>query len=156
MLKEWPKDGPKLVWQQKDIGNGYSTPAVVDGRLYLLNNRDNDEFVVALDAKDGKEIWSVKLGKVGKNIEMAPYPGARSTPTVEGDVLYCLGSDGDLVCLERDKGKERWRKNLKTDFDGSPGNWAYAESPLIDGDRLICTPGGTKATLVCSTRRTVT
>jgi outer membrane protein assembly factor BamB len=68
-------------------------------------------------------------------------------------VLYCLGSDGDLVCLEKDKGKEVWRKNLRKDFDGKPGNWAYAESPLVDGDTLVCTPGGAKATLVALNKK---
>jgi outer membrane protein assembly factor BamB len=152
LLKEWPKDGPKLVWQQKEIGGGYSTPAVVGDRLYLLSNRDMEEFAVALDTKEGKEIWSAKIGGVGKNIG-PQYPGTRSTPTVDGDVLYCLGSDGDLVCLEKDKGKEVWRKNLRKDFDGKPGNWAYAESPLVDGDTLVCTPGGAKATLVALNKK---
>jgi outer membrane protein assembly factor BamB len=153
LLKEWPKDGPKLVWQVKDIGSGYSTPAIVNDRIYLESNRDDDEFALALDIKDGKEVWSVKIGKVGKN-KGPQYPGTRSTPTVDGDALYCLGSDGDLVCLERDKGKIRWRKNLKTDFEGKPGNWAYSESPLIDGEVLVCTPGGAKATLVALNKNT--
>jgi len=153
LLKEWPKDGPKLVWQLKDIGSGYSTPAIVDDRIYLESNRDDDEFAIALDIKDGKEVWSVKIGKVGKN-KGPQYPGTRSTPTVDGDALYCLASDGDLVCLERDKGKIRWRKNLKTDFEGKPGNWAYSESPLVDGEVLVCTPGGAKATLVALNKNT--
>jgi outer membrane protein assembly factor BamB len=147
LLKEWAKDGPKLAWQVADIGGGYSTPAVVGDRLYLVVNRGDDEFALALSANDGSEVWAVKLGKVGRN--MGPqYPGARSTPTVDGDVLYCLGSDGDLACLETAKGKVRWQKNLKADFGGKPGQWAYAESPLVDGDALVCTPGGAKATLV--------
>jgi outer membrane protein assembly factor BamB len=147
LLKEWPKDGPKLAWQVKDIGGGYSTPAVVGDRLYLVVNRGDDEFALALAAKDGSEVWAVKIGKVGRN--MGPqYPGARSTPTVDGDVLYCLGSDGDLACVETAKGTIRWQKNLKADFGGKPGQWAYAESPLVDGDALVCTPGGAKATLV--------
>jgi outer membrane protein assembly factor BamB len=153
LLKEWPKDGPKLLWQVKDVGGGYSTPSVVGDRLYLLASRDNEEFALALDVKDGHEAWSSKLGKVGANTPFASYPGARSTPTVDGEVLYCLGSDGDLVCLERDKGKARWQKNLKSDFGGQPGAWAYAESPLVDGDVLVCTPGGKEATLVALNKK---
>jgi outer membrane protein assembly factor BamB len=153
LLMEWPKDGPKLLWQVKDVGGGYSTPSVVGDRIYLLSNRDDSEFALALDVKDGREIWSQKIGKVGKNTG-PQYPGTRSTPTADGDSLYCLGSDGDLVCLERDKGKPRWQKNLKTDFGGKPGAWAYAESPLVDGDALVCTPGGTEATLLALNKKT--
>ena len=59
LLAEWPKEGPRLVWQVKDIGSGYSTPSVVGDRLYLLSNQGLDnEFVQALDAKDGKQVWS--------------------------------------------------------------------------------------------------
>jgi outer membrane protein assembly factor BamB len=147
LLKEWPKEGPKLVWQARDIGDGYSTPAVVGDRLYLISNRGpDDELVQAFEAKDAKPVWEKRIGKVGPN-KMPPYPGSRSTPTVEGDVLYALGSDGDLVCMETKSGKIRWQKNLRTDFKGEPGNWAYAESPLVDGDALVVTPGGAEATL---------
>src|SRR5204863_9129125 len=81
------------------------------------------------------------------------YPGTRSTPTVDGDRVYALGSDGDLACLDKD-GKEVWHKHLVKDFDGSSGTWAYAESPLIDGDVVVCTPGGSKATLVALKKKT--
>jgi outer membrane protein assembly factor BamB len=146
LLKEWPKDGPKLLWEIKDVGGGYSTPAIVGDRIYLMSNAKDEESVVALDVKDGKPVWSTKVGKVGVNVG-PQYPGTRSTPTVDGDRIYALGSDGDLACLERDGGKLVWTKNLKKDFDGKPGMWAYAESVLIDGDTLVCTPGGEKATL---------
>src|SRR5207253_5307181 len=145
LLKEWPKEGPKLLWQVKDIGGGYSTPAVVGDRLYIVSNKSMDnEFVQALAVMDGKQIWAQRLGKVGPN--MGPqYPGARSTPTVDGDALYALGSDGDLACLETATGKPHWAKNLRQDFGGKPGMWAYAESPLVDADVLVCTPGGKDA-----------
>jgi outer membrane protein assembly factor BamB len=155
LLKEWPKDGPKLIWQVRDIGDGYSTPAVVGDRLYALGNKGVDEeFVHALAVSDGKEIWKTPIGKVGNPDQMPAYPGARSTPTVEGDVLYALGSDGDLVCLETATGKVRWQKSLRADFDGKPGKWAYSESPLIDGDVVVCTPGGKEATLVALNKNT--
>jgi outer membrane protein assembly factor BamB len=154
LLKEWPKEGPKLVWQVKDIGSGYSTPSVVGSRLYLVSNEGMEkEFVQALEASDGKRAWSTPIGKVGRN-EGPQYPGARSTPTIDGDSMYALGSDGDLVCLETATGKIRWNKNLRGDFGGKPGKWAYAESPLIDGDVLVCTPGGSDATLVALNKKT--
>jgi outer membrane protein assembly factor BamB len=154
LLKEWPSDGPKLVWQARDIGDGYSTPAVVGDRLYLISNRGaEDELVQCFETKDAKPVWEKRIGKVGPNTG-PQYPGSRSTPTVEGDVLYALGSDGDLVCLETKGGQVRWTKNLRTDFKGKPGAWAYAESPLVDGDALVVTPGGSEATLVALNKKT--
>src|SRR5215471_1899791 len=155
LLKEWPKDGPKLLWHLNDIGTGYSTPSVVGDRIYLLGNQGLDnEFVQARAVKDGKLIWTAHLGKVGNPDQQPPFPAARSTPTVVGDVLYALGSDGDLACVEVRDGKVRWHKNLRTDFGGQPGVWAYSESPLVDGDHVICSPGGTEATLVALNRKT--
>lgn len=154
LLKEWPKDGPKLLWQQKEIGYGYSTPAVVGDRLYVISNTGMDnEFVQALSTADGKQIWSTRIGKVGPN-QGPQYPGSRSTPTVDGDVLYALGSNGELVCLETKKGVIRWQKDLRTEFGGKPGVWAYSESPLVDGDVLVCTPGGKEATMVALNKTT--
>lgn len=151
LLKEWPKDGPRLLWQRSDIGYGYSTPSVVGDRIYVLSNNGRDhEFVQALDVRDGKQLWETRIGKVATN----NYPAARSTPTVDGDVLYALGSDGDLACLDTANGKVRWTKNLRTEFGGKPGFWAYAESPLLDGDALVCTPGGKEATMVALHKQT--
>lgn len=155
LASEWPKEGPRLLWQVKGIGFGYSTPSVVRGRIYLLSNDGADnEYVQALDARDGHRIWSTRLGKVGNPDQQPNYPGARSTPTVDGDVLYALGSDGDLACLALPDGAVRWRKALRADFGGKPGAWAYSESPLIDGNALICTPGGVAATIVALDKRT--
>jgi len=155
LLKEWPKDGPKLLWQLPDIGDGYATPAVAGARLYLLGNRGmENEFVQALSVQDGKPLWTTRLGNVGSPNQEPPYPMARSTPTVEGDVLYALSSDGDLGCIETATGKARWRKSLRADFGGKPGKWAYSESPLIDGDVLVATPGGAEATLVALNKKT--
>jgi outer membrane protein assembly factor BamB len=147
LLKEWPKGGPKLLWKVKDIGGGYSTPAIVGERIYLMGDRDGEEFVLALEVKDGAKVWSRAVGKVGPN-KGPQYPGARSTPTVDGERIYALGSDGDLACLDRSSGKVVWSKNVRKEFGGTPGMWAYSESVLIDGDVLVCTPGGKKATLV--------
>lgn len=155
LLKEWPKEGPKLVWQIDDLGDGYSTPSVAQGRLYLLANQGlDDEFVKAIDAKDGKETWSTRLGKVGNPRQQPSYPGARSTPSIDGKLLYALGSDGDLACLATSDGKVRWQKNIREEFAGKPGTWAYSESPLIDGDLLVCTPGGGEATMVALDKKT--
>jgi outer membrane protein assembly factor BamB len=154
LLKEWPKDGPKLVWHVEDMGMGYSTPAVVGARLYLQGNEGlENEFVEAVAAKDGRREWRTRIGNVGSPKQQPNFPAARSTPTVEDEFVYALGSDGDLVCLERESGKTKWHKNLRTDFGGKPGTWAYAESPLVDGDTLVCTPGGTEATLLALNKK---
>jgi outer membrane protein assembly factor BamB len=155
LLQAWPQEGPKLVWKATDIGSGYSTPSVVGDRLYVLANDGlENEFVAAISASDGKRIWRTRLGNVGQPSQMPNFPAARSTPTVEGAVLYALGSDGDLACLDADSGTIRWRKHLRSDFGGKPGTWAYAESPLIDGDTLVATPGGSEATLIALNKKT--
>lgn len=155
LLPQWPKEGPKLLWQVSDAGSGYSTPAVAGGRFYLLSSEGvENESVQARDLKDGKLVWSVRIGAVGNPKQNPNFPTARSTPTVDGDRLFALGSDGDLVCLETGSGKVVWKKSLRADFGGKPGTWAYAESPLVDGDTLVCSPGGTVATMVALRKAT--
>jgi outer membrane protein assembly factor BamB len=155
LLQQWPKEGPKLLWQASDLGDGYSTPSVAGTRLYLISNRGmENEFVQARSTRDGKVLWTTRVGNVGNPDQDPPYPKARSTPTVDGERLYALGSDGDLVCLEARDGKVRWRKSLRKDFGGQPHTWAYAESPLLDGDVLVVTPGGAEATLVALDKTT--
>ena len=154
LLKEWPENGPKLLWQAKDLGEGYSTPAVVGERLYVISNKGLDnEYVEARSVADGKPVWTTRVGKVGNPDQRPSYPAARSTPTVDGDALYVLGSDGDIAALDLASGKPRWQKNIRKEFGGKPGVWAYSESPLIDGDVLVCTPGGAEATLVALNKK---
>ena len=155
LLKQWPKEGPKLLWQVNDIGDGYSTPVVVGTRIYLMSNRGMDnEFVQALSTQDGKVVWTTRVGKVGNPDQNPNYPKARSTPTVDGKLIYVLSSDGDLACLEAKSGEIQWQKNIRKEFAGQPGEWAYAESPLVDGDMVIVTPGGPQATLVALNKKT--
>jgi outer membrane protein assembly factor BamB len=155
LLVQWPKEGPRLLWQIADIGDGFSTPAVVGTRIYLMSNRGLDnEFVQARSTENGEALWTTRVGKVGNPDQDPPYPMARSTPTVDGDLLYALGSDGDLACLEARSGAVRWQKSLRKEFGGQPHAWAYAESPLVDGDLLVVTPGGAQATMVALDKKT--
>jgi len=155
LLKQWPAEGPKLLWQVNDIGDGFSTPAVVGTRIYLMSNRGlENEFVQALSTEDGKPIWTMRVGNVGNPDQNPPYPKARSTPTVDGDFIYALGSDGDLACLETRSGKIQWQKSIRKEFGGKPSEWAYAESPLVDGDVVVVTPGGAQATIVALNKKT--
>ena len=149
LLKEWPAGGPRLLWQANDIGDGFSTPAVVGSRVYLMSNRGlENEFVQALSTQDGKVVWTTRVGNVGNPNQQPSYPKARSTPTVDGELLYALGSDGDLACLETKTGKVRWQKNLRKEFGGQPGEWAYADGRLyahnVNGDFSLveATPEG--------------
>ncbi len=145
LLKEWPKDGPPLRWKRTDLGTGYSSPTIVKGVVYIQTTKGMEEFAVALKEATGEEIWSTKIGTVGKN-DGPQYPGTRASITVDGDRLYCLASDGELNCLTT-KGEVVWHVNFKKDFEGKVGMWAYTESVLIDGDAVVCTPGGSTATL---------
>lgn len=156
LLKEWPKDGPPLRWKLTDIGPGYSSPAVAGGKVFIQTTAGDEEFALALDEATGKTLWKTPIGSVGKN-RGPDYPGTRATPTVDGDRLYCLSSAGQLVCLGTD-GKTKWQRDFVKDFDGKVGRpmagWAYSESVLVDGDRVICTPGGSKATLAALNKTT--
>ncbi|MBN8245839.1 MAG: PQQ-binding-like beta-propeller repeat protein [Verrucomicrobia bacterium] len=155
LLTQWPQEGPKLAWRVMHCGSGYATPSVVGDRIYLLGNEGlENESVHALSAADGSQVWSLRLGKVGMPDQKPSFPGARSTPTVVGPVLYALGSDGDLACVETATGAVRWRKNLRSDFAGKPGPWAYSESPLVDGNTVVVTPGGSDATMLAIDART--
>jgi outer membrane protein assembly factor BamB len=153
LLQEWPKEGPTLRWKATELGTGYSSPTIVDGRIYLQSTSGQQELALCLDEKTGQKLWSTTFGTVGKN-EGPQYPGTRSSATVDGNSLYCLASNGELACLDCSNGSLKWVKNLRKDFDGKPGMWAYAESVLIDGEQLICTPGGTTATLVALNKAT--
>jgi outer membrane protein assembly factor BamB len=146
LLPDWPKEGPPLVWTADFVGEGYSTPTVACGRVFLMGNRGMSEYVLALSETDGGLIWSATVGPIRAG--GGGYGGPRCSPTVDGDSVYALGINGDLVCLKAESGIERWRKDLRKDFGGSIGGWGYSESPLIDGDKIVCTPGGKDATLV--------
>jgi outer membrane protein assembly factor BamB len=152
LLPAWPKGGPPLLWKVNGLGEGFSTPSVAAGRLFLMGNRDQTEYVIALAEDNGKELWAASVGPV--RADGGGFPGPRCTPTADGQRVFALGLNGDLICLESATGKELWRKDLVKQFGGSPGGWGYAESPLIDGDRLICTPGGKTATLAALDKKT--
>ncbi|MGL4550965.1 MAG: PQQ-binding-like beta-propeller repeat protein, partial [Gemmataceae bacterium] len=122
-------------------------------RLYVMGAEGGEESLFAHRVADGKRLWALRAGKVGPN-EGPNYPGPRSAPTVDGGRVYALGSDGDLVCAEADTGKLLWRKQFKAEFEGQPGCWAYCESVLIDGDLVVCTPGGPAAAMLALDKAT--
>lgn len=168
LLKSWPAAGPALLWTFKDAGIGYSGVAVVGDRLFTIGGRGESEFLVALNLKsvrDGavSEAWSAAVGTLFDWKGNQWSAGPSSTPTVDGELVFALGGLGDLICVQAADGKERWRKNLPRDLEaqvnpigGGPKNlgWGFTWSPLVDGDRLICTPGGPKGTVAALDKRT--
>jgi alcohol dehydrogenase (cytochrome c) len=148
LLKEWPKDGPPLAWKTKELGGGYSAPSIAAGRIFGMSNRGDDEVVWALSEADGKELWATRLGPACREGGPQGIEGPGCTPTVDGDRLYVEGLGGALACLQARDGKIIWRRSLTEDFGGRLPMWRYNESPLVDGDKVICTPGAQDAMLV--------
>lgn len=154
LLQEWPEGGPPLAWRIEGLGGGDSAPSVAAGRLFGMSHRGEDEVVWALSEADGKEIWATRLGPAHQQGVPQGKEGPGCTPTVDGDRLYVIGLGGTLACLRVADGKVLWQKSLVTDFGGVIPTWSYRESPLIDGDKLICTPGGDDALMVALDKMT--
>lgn len=150
LLDKWPEGGPKLAWKAEGLGVGFSSVSIKDGLIYTMGDGKETSHVFCLDARDGKILWTSKeVGKTGGN-----YKGTRCTPTLDGDHLYALGQFGDLVCLEASNGAEVWRRSLTKDFGGRSGGWNYTESPLVDGGKVMVTPGGKKGAVVALSAKT--
>jgi len=165
LLAEWPAGGPKLLWTFGEAGIGYSGMAVVGDRLYTIGGRGDAEFLLALDTSGPapRELWAAKVGPVFEWSGNKWSAGPSATPTVDGDLIYALGGNGDLVCVETSSGKEVWRQNLPADMEaevnpigGGPKKlgWGYTWSPLALGDMLLCLPGGPKGTMAALDKRT--
>ncbi len=152
LLQELPEDGPELLWQMKGCGTGYSSIAMVDGTIYTMGDRGEGEqrsqYALAFDLNSRTERWATRVGPPHSD-------GPRCTPTVDGDLVYVLGTSGDLMCLESDSGKVRWQRNMADDFGGKMMSvWKWSESPLVDGEKLVCTPGVADAGLVALDKKT--
>jgi len=158
LLKQWPAEGPKLLWTLKGLGRGYSNISIVDGKLYTMGDRKKgdaeEQAVLAYDLASRRELWSTAIGSPHRD------GGPRSTPTVDGPRLYVVNTDGDLVCLDAATGKIAWRKSLPNDFGGKmmcmrngTFNWRWSESPLVDGEKVIATPGAQDASIVALDKR---
>jgi outer membrane protein assembly factor BamB len=153
LLKEWRPGGPRLVMQASGLGTGFSSVSLANGRIFTMGDVDGAQHVIALDQATGKLLWKTRIG----GIHQADYAGPRGTPTTDGDVLYAIGTDGDLVCLETATGKERWRRHLERDFGGRMmSGWRWSESPLVDRERVLVTPGARDAAIVALDKKTGT
>lgn len=153
LMSSWPEGGPTLLWTIEGLGSGYSSVAIADGMLFTMGDQAIDgnetaQYVYAYDLETRRRRWATRVGPPHSD-------GPRCTPTVDGELLYAVGTDGDLVCLETATGTLRWRKSMADDFGGKMMSvWKFSESPLVDGERLVCTPGGDDATLVALDKRT--
>jgi outer membrane protein assembly factor BamB len=151
LLKSWPEGGPKSVWKTTGLGEGYSSMAVVGTRIFTQGQEGNQQFVLALDATTGKQVWKTPTGKAYQNDQGG---GPRSMPQVDGNRLYALASDGTLVCLDTETGRRVWGFNYTEKFGSAIPRWGFSEQPLVDGDRLIINPGGKGAAIVALNKTT--
>jgi outer membrane protein assembly factor BamB len=148
LLKEWPADGPPLIWTATGLGTGYGSMAVARDRVFLQGARGEESLVIALDRASGKEMWATALGPAPVRMRSDRGAGPRGTPTVDGDRLYALTENGDLASLRTADGALLWKRNILKDFGGGQLQWLISESPLIDGPHLAVTPGGPGAGMV--------
>jgi outer membrane protein assembly factor BamB len=139
LLKEWPRSGPPLAWSAAMLGAGYGSVAVAGDRVWVQGMRNRQSVVTSLNRADGKVAW-VRI--IGPAVENDRGSGPRGTPSIDRDRLYALTENGDLACLRVADGIVVWQRNILKDFGGGNINWLISESPLIDGDRVIVTPGG--------------
>jgi len=138
LLKQWPANGPKVVWTATGLGEGYSSFSVAGGRLFTQGQQGRTEFVFAYDAATGRKLWATPAGG---SYNESRGNGPRGTPTVDGPMLYSMSADGTLTAISKADGKKQWEQNVVDKFGGAVAHWGMSESPLIDGNRVIVQPG---------------
>lgn len=139
LLKQWPPEGPKQLWNNEALGSGWSSVAVAGGLVYTTGNEGQNQVLICLDDKTGKKKWRAAQGPAASHNK---YPGARATPTVDGDRIYLTGGNGLITCHSAKDGRILWKKDFRKDFGGKVGGWLYAESVTILGKLALVTPGG--------------
>ena len=152
LAREWPAGGPPLLWKLKGLGGGYGGVSTFGDKAFVLGDKDGETKLHCLSTSDGKLLWTSRVGE--EHSKGNPdWKGNRATPTTDGQVIIALGPMGELVCFDL-AGKEKWRKHLDKDLGGRVGGWKYAESPLLDGDTVICVPGGKKGAVAALKKET--
>lgn len=149
LLKEWPENGPKMLWHTGDLGAGYSTVSICNGTIYVTGIKEKTGFLTAMDMA-GK----IKFQKPYGPEWTKSYPSSRSTPTIDSDRAYIFSGLGGVHCLDTGTGDQVWSINVVEKFKAKIPGWGMAESVIIDGDKLICTPGGKDASLVALNKNT--
>lgn len=153
LLQKWPEGGPPLKWRTDGIGQGIASVAVADRSVYTLGSAGQHEHVIALDETTGQLRWCSPIGPAINDAPLMRWLSQR-TPTVDAERLYASTAQSELICLQTADGKELWRKNYPKDFGSLRRTWGFVDRPLVDGENLICTPGGTEATLAALNKRT--
>ncbi|HON92524.1 MAG: PQQ-like beta-propeller repeat protein [Phycisphaerae bacterium] len=147
LLKQWPQDGPKLVWTVQGLGKGYSSATVAGGTIYVTGMDDQKQGVLFAFNLDGSPKWKTPYGPELEK-QGAAVAGTRATPTVDGDRVYLLTGFAKLVAFDAAKGQVLKTVDLVERFKPKQAQFGFADSVLVDGNRLICSPGGPDASVV--------
>lgn len=149
LLKMWPDEGPELLWSFEGLGAGHGSVSIADGQLFILGMPDTLGVIYCLDL-DGNLRWKFTYGPEW----LANYTGPRSTPTIQDGLLYFVSGRGEAFCMDTRKGELLWSRNMFKDFNAQPTSWGIAESPLLDGEKIILSPGGKEHNVVALNRFT--
>lgn len=143
LLQQWPDGGPQLKWQAENLGRGYSSVSVVGNRLYTMGSLQQKCVLICLDASSGDLIWQQNVSRAGtrKDYNVGWGAGPRGTPTIDGGQVFVLTDVGVLAGLDSESGALQWSIDLVKDHGGEIPEWGYSESPLVDGNRVVITPG---------------
>ena len=156
LISEWPKEGPELLWTATGVGRGYSSLTIADDVLYTMGDLADGQYAFAISIRDGAPKWKTRIGEPNR-VDM---PGTRGTPTIDGKYLYCMTTEATLLCLETESGEIKWQRDLVKDYDAKmmlamgKWEWKFSESPLVDGSRVVVTPGSKKAAMVAFDKAT--
>lgn len=149
LLKEWPAEGPQLLWETLDAGKGYSSPVVVGDRIYLTGMNENQtKEILSAYTLDGKKVWQTEYGNPWKD----SYPETRTTPAIVDGKAYVISGSGEIVCLNTSDGSIVWSVDGGTKYSRKTGNWGTSECPLVFDDKVIFTPSGDVAAMVALNR----
>jgi outer membrane protein assembly factor BamB len=153
LLKEWPPEGPPLVWRVDGLGDGVAGAVVAYGRVYVIGRNAAAELLLALSEEDGSLVWAKATGPAASDNPLMRWLNHR-TSVVEKDRVYVVHPLGKLTCFSTREGRERWSIDYAADLAGKRPHWGFGDTPLVDGERLVCAPGGPGAALVALDKRT--
>jgi outer membrane protein assembly factor BamB len=154
LLQDWKDGPPPQLWKINTVGEGYSTVAIANDRIYTQGNIGGQEKIICLDEADGGLKWAVIPEGSTEGYVHRRGDGPRGTPTIEGNRVYAEGGNGDVSCLDAATGERVWHVQLVEDLSGKLPAWGFSESPLIDGHQVIVTPGGTEGAVAALDKQT--